>query len=83
MVIREMAMHMAWPEALFQAATADECAQQLQVWLRRSVLTNMTVCDAVNIFCNSNMEPDTRLQFADLGPLNLFTIVSGKGFDHT
>ncbi|KAL6364281.1 hypothetical protein LRP88_02200 [Fusarium phalaenopsidis] len=77
MVIQEMAMHMAWPEALFQAATADECAQQLQVWLRRSALTNMTVRDAVNIFCNNNIEPNIRVQFADLGPLNLFTIVSG------
>ncbi|KAL7622130.1 hypothetical protein AAE478_007632 [Parahypoxylon ruwenzoriense] len=78
MVIKEMDMHMAWPEAIFQAATSAECAQEVQKWLLRCApICNITTRETVESFCKSSLGPNIRRCFADMGPLNLFVIVSG------
>ncbi|RBR05966.1 hypothetical protein FVER53590_13928 [Fusarium verticillioides] len=77
MVIKEMSMHMAFPEAAFQASTSTECARELQNWhLRSSLLHNITFREVVERFCGKPFSNDMRRLFADLGPLNLFAVVS-------
>ncbi|KAL9564863.1 hypothetical protein ACKAV7_011315 [Fusarium commune] len=77
MVIKEMSMHMAFPEAAFQASTSTECARELQNWhLRSTLLQNITFREVVESFCGKSFSNDMRRLFADLGPLNLFAVVS-------
>ncbi|KAG7428558.1 Aryl-alcohol dehydrogenase [Fusarium oxysporum f. sp. raphani] len=77
MVIKEMSMHMAFPEAAFQASTSTECARELQNWhLRSTPLRNITFREVVESFCGRSFSNDMRRLFADLGPLNLFAVVS-------
>ncbi|RKK96926.1 hypothetical protein BFJ71_g7496 [Fusarium oxysporum] len=77
MVIKEMSMHMAFPEAAFQASTSTECARELQNWhLRSTLLRNITFREVVESFCGRSFSSDMRRLFADLGPLNLFAVVS-------
>ncbi|KAF4428780.1 C2H2 transcription factor [Fusarium acutatum] len=77
MVIKEMSMHMAFPEAAFQASTSTECARELQNWhLRSTLLQNITFREVVERFCGKPFSNDMRRLFADLGPLNLFAVVS-------
>ncbi|KAF5576623.1 hypothetical protein FPANT_10842 [Fusarium pseudoanthophilum] len=78
MAIQEMHMHMAWPESVFQAPTAQDCFEQMQKWLQRCSLSNITVYNAIRVFCKSEMTEYMVGQFADLGPLNLFAVVAGK-----
>lgn len=84
MVIKEMSMHMAFPEAAFQASTSTECARELQNWrLRSSLLHNITFREVVERFCGKPFSNDWRRLFADLGPLNLFAVVSGETTKHS
>ncbi|KAH7194511.1 hypothetical protein DER44DRAFT_844232 [Fusarium oxysporum] len=77
MVIKEMSMHMAFPEAAFQASTSTECARELQNWhLRSTLIRNITFREVVESFCGRSFSNDMRRLFADLGPLNLFAVVS-------
>lgn len=77
MVIMEMDMDMAWPEAAFQACTAEKCAQEVQNWLQRSpMVANMVLRDAVELFYKEPIDMRLCMDFADLGPLNLFAIVA-------
>ena len=78
MVIKEMTMHLASPEAAFQATSSDECFRQLYTWQSRSGLTRgITFREVVESFCRSSITGATQQCFADLGPLNLFAVVSG------
>ncbi|KAF5675069.1 C2H2 transcription factor [Fusarium circinatum] len=77
MVIKEMSMHMAFPEAVFQASTSTECAQELQNWhLRSTLMKNITFREVVERFCGKPFSNGMRRHYADLGPLNLFAVVS-------
>ncbi|KAF5722896.1 C2H2 transcription factor [Fusarium mundagurra] len=86
MVIKEMTMHMAFPEAAFQASTSTECARKLQNWhLRSTLMKNITFREVVERFCGKPFSNDMRRLFADLGLLNLFAVVSafhGLIFQH-
>ncbi|CAF3597515.1 unnamed protein product [Fusarium graminearum] len=77
MVIKEMSMHMASPEAAFQATTSEDCYQELCNWQYRSALIrNITFRQVVEIFCKNPIPDEMQRYFADLGPLNLFAVVS-------
>lgn len=79
MVIKEMRMHMATPEACFQATTADQCHQQLQLFLPpRNLYWNISFRGSFESLCNDDLDLNTRQFLATLGPLNLFTLASGK-----
>lgn len=79
MVIKEMRMHMACPEACFQAGTAAECIDEIHRWMPSSSLFyDNLFCEAVEMICMASMDVDVCQNFAWLGPLNLFAIVSGK-----
>jgi hypothetical protein len=78
MVIKEMGMHMASPEAAFQATTSEECCRELCNWQSRSApICKITFRQVVESFCKSPIPIETQRCFADLGPLNLFAVVSG------
>ncbi|KAL4728100.1 hypothetical protein ACLX1H_004829 [Fusarium chlamydosporum] len=77
MVIKEMAMHMASPESAFQATSGSDCAQELFAWHSRSApIRNITFREVVESFCKSSIREGMQQRFADLGPLNLFAVVS-------
>ena len=81
MVIKEMKMHMASPEACFQAATPDECIENIHIWMAPpSPFCRVLLCDAVEKMFIDTFTAESRQRFSQLGPLNLFTIVSGEQF---
>jgi hypothetical protein len=78
-MINEMKMHMSWPEACFQAETASSCAEEIKRWLpKSSPVYRLTLRDAVEQVCREGMNTESQRTYAQLGPLNLFAIVSGK-----
>lgn len=78
MVIKEMRMHMASPEACFQAATAEECIEQIHRWMHpTSPFCSLLLREAIENLCLDTLSPESQQQFSQLGPLNLFAMVSG------
>jgi len=79
MVIRELQLRTAYPEACFQATTAQECAAAMRDWSTRVYTTaDISLRDAIQVFCSDHVVPSIRCELANLGPLNLFVIISGK-----
>ncbi|MBE3041563.1 hypothetical protein IMZ48_03080, partial [Candidatus Bathyarchaeota archaeon] len=78
-MIKEMKMHMARPEGCFQAATGEECLEGLQAWGNHSpVLSTLTFHEVVEMVCRGGMSEEMHQVLANLGPLNLFAVISGK-----
>jgi hypothetical protein len=79
MVFKEMRMHMASPDACFQAVSAGECFQQIRALMPpSSPFCSVPLRDAIEGFCAETMPAETQQRFSQLGALNLFTIVSGE-----
>ncbi|KAL3459689.1 hypothetical protein BJX64DRAFT_279059 [Aspergillus heterothallicus] len=77
MVIKEMKISTAVPEACFQALTGDECFGQIQQFLPpESPYWNISLCSAFQTLCKDNLAISARDGLALLGPLNLFTLAS-------
>ncbi|KAL2795184.1 hypothetical protein BJX66DRAFT_350761 [Aspergillus keveii] len=77
MVIKEMKINTAVPEACFQALTADECFEQLQLFLPpESPYWKVSLCSAFQTLCKNNLAVSARDGLASLGPLNLFVLAS-------
>ncbi|KAL2256901.1 hypothetical protein VTK26DRAFT_956 [Humicola hyalothermophila] len=77
MVIKEMRMHMVSPEACFQAPTADECFEQIQRWMHpASPFCSLLLREAIENLCLDTLSPESQQQFSQLGPVNLFAMVS-------
>ncbi|KOS47469.1 hypothetical protein ACN38_g1623 [Penicillium nordicum] len=77
MVIKEIRMHMATPEACFQATTADQCHHQLQLFLpARSLYWTTSFRGSFESLCKDDLSANIRHLLATLGPLNLFTLTS-------
>jgi hypothetical protein len=77
MVIKEMKMSMASPEACFQAATAEECIDQIYRWMPlTSPFCTLLLRDAIENLCLDNLTQEVQQQYSQLGPLNLFAMVS-------
>ncbi|TQS33389.1 hypothetical protein Golomagni_06270, partial [Golovinomyces magnicellulatus] len=77
MVIKEMKAQVAWPEACFQAPTAQSCQAEIQKWLHTcpdSAL--LTISDAIIMILKVEMTDVTVFNLASLGPLNLFAFIS-------
>lgn len=81
MVIKEMKMHMATPEACFQAISADDCHQQIQMHLPvESIYWSLSFRGAFETLSKDSPSPIMCQAIADLGPLNLFALTSGNSF---
>ncbi|KAK4154678.1 hypothetical protein C8A00DRAFT_32498 [Chaetomidium leptoderma] len=77
MVIKEMKMHMASPEVCFQAATAEECINQIHRWMPpTSPFCSLLLRDAIENLCLDTLTPEAQQRLSQLGPTNLFVMVS-------
>jgi hypothetical protein len=77
MVIKELTMQMASPELCFQAPTAESCLTQVRQWMPdANALCHMTLREAIEDLCIKTLSAQEHQRMAELGPLNLFAIVS-------
>jgi hypothetical protein len=73
-----MKMHMASPEACFQASTADECHNQIQLHIPAGGLYwSISFRGAFETLSKASLPPVMSQALADLGHLNLFALTSG------
>ncbi|KAJ4198775.1 hypothetical protein NW767_008766 [Fusarium falciforme] len=76
MVIKEMTMHIAWPDSIFQASTATECAREIQAFLSRSSSGSyLTLCEVFERYCKDKMDPNLRRVLVEHGASHLFAII--------
>ncbi|EEU37054.1 uncharacterized protein NECHADRAFT_52033 [Fusarium vanettenii 77-13-4] len=76
MVIKEMTMHIAWPDSIFQAGTAAECAREIQAFLSRSSSGSyLTLCEVFERYCKDKMDPNLRRVLVEHGASHLFAII--------
>ncbi|KAJ5619162.1 hypothetical protein N7510_003146 [Penicillium lagena] len=76
MVIPEMKMDVSCPEACFQAMSASECLVHLRDWAHtRFWRDRLSVVSVVKRICQSQMQDTLVNEYAQLGTLNLFTMV--------
>jgi hypothetical protein len=79
MVVREMAMGTAKPEACFQAATAERCFYTLQDDNSNHASESMTPLEFVSAFeilYQAHIDDMMSVALANLGPLNVFAMTS-------
>jgi hypothetical protein len=79
MVIREMKMSTANPEASFQAMTAEECFSILQQENQNDALRPKIAFEfksAFEMLYQAHIDDSLSTALADLGPLNLFAMTS-------
>ncbi|KAK4949702.1 hypothetical protein LTR10_011543 [Elasticomyces elasticus] len=79
MVIREMQISTAKPEACFQAMTAEECFHSLAQEQQDDALQPLKLLDfasAFELLYRSHVDDALSTTLADLGPLNLFAMTS-------
>ncbi|KAJ5673093.1 hypothetical protein N7507_002220 [Penicillium longicatenatum] len=76
MLISELRMDVACPEACFQAESAAECLGCLRVWAGTRFWKNrLSVVSVVRRICQSPIEDALVHEFSQLGTFNLFTVV--------
>lgn len=81
LVIKEVKMHMAMPEACFQAMTADQCHQQILMFLpTTSLYWKISFRCVFAYLCKDDLPADVQQFLASLGPLNLFALTSGESY---
>ncbi|GFG12218.1 C2H2 type zinc finger domain protein [Aspergillus udagawae] len=78
MVVKEMKMHVAAPESCFQAPTADQCYDAIRNWMpSASLCWKFSFRALFETLCIDDLPLKMQQAVAALGPLNLFTIISG------
>jgi hypothetical protein len=78
MVVKEMKMHVAAPESCFQASTADQCYDAIRNWMpSASLCWKFSFRALFETLCIDDLTVRMQQAVAALGPLNLFTIISG------
>ncbi|KAJ5637209.1 hypothetical protein N7490_007088 [Penicillium lividum] len=76
MLISELRMDVACPEACFQAESAAECLGSLRVWAgTRFWKKRLSIVSVVRRICQSPLKDGLVQEFSQLGTLNLFTVV--------
>ncbi|GIJ85676.1 hypothetical protein Asppvi_004537 [Aspergillus pseudoviridinutans] len=76
MVVSELKMDMACPEACFQADTATECFYALREWEGTIFWSErLSVAGFVRRICQGELDDLSVLEFSKMGTLNLFTTV--------
>lgn len=84
MVIKEMKMHVAAPESCFQASTADQCYDAIRNWMpSASLCWKFSFRALFETLCIDDLTVKMQQAVAALGPLNLFTIISGLYPSHS
>lgn len=81
LVVRELDMSLACPEAIWQAGSAGECLSMIKVWTSHSLYRdNLSLHQSLEILCGSDFSKQHRDYFADSGDLNLLLLALGKAF---
>ncbi|KAL4953058.1 hypothetical protein BDW69DRAFT_200377 [Aspergillus filifer] len=76
MVVSELKMEMACPEACFQAESSEECFTALKQWQRTDFWRqHLSIAALVKRICQKNLYPGSVDEYAKMGSLNLFTTV--------
>ncbi|KAF9894095.1 hypothetical protein FE257_009068 [Aspergillus nanangensis] len=76
MVVSELKMDMACPEACFQAETDAECFAILKGWEDTIFWRHrLSVSAAVKMMCQKDLDSSLVQEFARMGTLNMFTTV--------
>ena len=81
MMIKEMDMHMAYPESCFQAATPEACVEQIQNYMldeNSAHHCKISFRSMVESLCKEFIPQDNLQTLAYLGPLNLFAAIAGE-----
>lgn len=77
--MNEMKMHMAVPEACFQAMSTEQCYQQILIHLpSESSFWNLSFRRSFEHLSKETIPAPITHAIASLGPLNLFCLTSGK-----
>ncbi|KAF2019976.1 hypothetical protein BU24DRAFT_489824 [Aaosphaeria arxii CBS 175.79] len=76
MLLREMVIDLATPEACFQAGSAEECFVELRSW-RHSLYPSriLTLVDVVRSICSEETSREIEHLLARASTLNMFTII--------
>ncbi|KAL4933172.1 transcription factor domain-containing protein [Aspergillus undulatus] len=76
MVVSELKMELACPEACFQAESAEECFAALKEWEHTTFWRrHLPLVAVVKSICEKEPSPKTASEYAKMGTLNLFTAV--------
>ncbi|KAL4967563.1 transcription factor domain-containing protein [Aspergillus stella-maris] len=76
MVVSELKMEMACPEACFQAESPEGCFIALKQWQRTDFWRqNLSIAALVKKICQKDLSPGSVDECAKMGSLNLFTAV--------
>ena len=79
MVVREMNIHLAVPDACFHSPTADQCYDQIKQHLpSKSQYWRLLFGNVFKRLCSPSLDIEHRHDIAALGPLNLFAFTSGE-----
>lgn len=74
-----MGTHLASPEACFQAATAEECLDEIHRWMPpSSPFGDVLLREVIERVCIEHLEPSVQQNLSQLGPVNLFVVISGQ-----
>lgn len=76
MVVSELKMEMACPEASFQAESAEECLAALENWSQTIFWRrHLSIVAVVKSLCQKEQTAETVDEYSKMGTLNLFTAV--------
>ncbi|KAL5337115.1 hypothetical protein BJX70DRAFT_389454 [Aspergillus crustosus] len=76
MVVSELKIEMACPEACFQAESADDCFTALRTWTTTVFWKkHLFIVAAVKQICQKELTADAVDEYSQMGTLNLFTVV--------
>lgn len=83
MVVSELKMETACPEASFQAGSAEECFAALEGW-KQTIFwrRHSSIVSVVKGLCQKELTAESADEYSKMGTLNLFTAVQCM-FDQT
>ncbi|EXJ59419.1 uncharacterized protein A1O5_12300 [Cladophialophora psammophila CBS 110553] len=77
LMIKEATLHLACPEACFQATDGADCVNKIRRWyLGTSPGTQLSYLEGIELIRQESMSVEIQCRCAFLGPLNLFALTS-------
>lgn len=77
-VIFEMQVSLTSPDETFQAVNAAECFSLLKQWVHTIPRYNQcSIASALEMLCKPNLDIEERSLFANMGILNMFSMITG------
>jgi hypothetical protein len=81
MVVSELKMEMACPEACFQAESAEECFRLLKEWETTTFWRKrLSITSVLKTICQTELTSSAVDEYSRMGSLNLFTAVQSTSF---